>query len=564
MNYLKPTLIILAAACIYVLFAVPSLHEPLMGDSYVLPMHGEYLHDGKIYVPDHPPAYTVLISGIISAVGKNYQWYRLLGITGFIASLLLMYLITNKIAGSPKAAGLACFLYAINPMAIKGSLITDIDTTILTPILLLFMYFLFRYYGAMTVKRITVLGIIFAGALLCKLTTPFILIASIVVAYAIEGNFKKGFYYAMVISLIGSLCFMLFWGFFSTHYNLSFTYPFLYIKNLFINLNAYNQHAASSSSMIIRVVTRLALLISAPLMLWYGIITAQTITKIKTSNGNFFYRYLFFYSAMILIGYIFVGRITHSFPKYHYPFVSALCILLSLAYYRYASSENTGIPKWFYLLLSLLAIASLYYGVGDLLYLTDYYVREKLITTNETMSTILRYVSIKLLLYLMVIPCAYFVVQLFKRGLPFVNRVAVTLFICGISMNMATDLLQLRANYFTVYCYGGEITKGFYDHFKDKNLRRENVLATGDVWYLLGIRQRTTHRAWENHAAFVETVTIQKPDYIIYGISSNTLGQYQNIFNNKDIVAFLAECYDRNEYGSFTVLSRRKKECLNN
>jgi hypothetical protein len=117
--------------------------------------------------------------------------------------------------------------------------------------------------------------------------------------------------------------------------------------------------------------------------------------------------------------------------------------------------------------------------------------------------------------------------------------------------------MQLKAKYFTVYCYGGEIPGDFYDLFKGKALTAENVLSTGDIRYMLGIRKRTEHVIWNNRNVFVDTVNKIKPDYIIFGISSNTVDQYKNIFHNREINSFLDQYYTGSKYGSYTVLSKK-------
>ena len=203
--------------CIYLLFSLRSIHEPLLGDSYVLPWCAERLNRGEAFLSEHPALYINLLSALIGCGAHSPEGYRILGLAGFLLTLVLIVLVTRRLTREYLPGILAAFLYAINPMAIKGSFLTDIDTTVLPPLLLAFILPVLKYRESDELKAYVVLSVSFAVLLWAKLTTPFILLTALALYHFFRAEYARGAVRTGIIAAAGFVLFLATW----------FAYPYL-------------------------------------------------------------------------------------------------------------------------------------------------------------------------------------------------------------------------------------------------------------------------------------------------------------------------------------------------
>ncbi|HEY6041290.1 MAG TPA: hypothetical protein VIX58_04100, partial [Anaerolineae bacterium] len=142
----------------------------------------------------HPPLYVWLGSLAVRMGGYNLLALRVVGGLSFIATLLLIPLACHALIADPararRGALIAHVIYALHPLALQGSLLLDIDNTVFTPALLLFIITLARTEPSPAAVRIPAVGGAFALLLWTKLLpTPLILLASVLVSYALRRKY---------------------------------------------------------------------------------------------------------------------------------------------------------------------------------------------------------------------------------------------------------------------------------------------------------------------------------------------------------------------------------------
>ncbi|NQS99801.1 MAG: glycosyltransferase family 39 protein, partial [Candidatus Omnitrophica bacterium] len=132
-------------------FLISSIDKPLQADSIPFAKYVERSGHEEVYLW-HPPAYQNTLRFVGRVFGLKDQGLRWFGIACFLLTLGLIYRLSGP---------LACFLYATLPVAIQGSLILDIDNTVLTVLLLLFIWYFAKFYQQLSSKRALILGGLF-------------------------------------------------------------------------------------------------------------------------------------------------------------------------------------------------------------------------------------------------------------------------------------------------------------------------------------------------------------------------------------------------------------------
>ncbi len=111
----------------------------------------------QLVIP-HPPLYVALGAMFSTLAGDVISGMRLLGGLSFLATLYLIPLAVHAIAPAPQHAQTASLIavagWGVHPLAMQGSLLLDIDNTLLPPAMLTFLIALRLSEGQPLVKRI--------------------------------------------------------------------------------------------------------------------------------------------------------------------------------------------------------------------------------------------------------------------------------------------------------------------------------------------------------------------------------------------------------------------------
>lgn len=216
--------ILVSFFALYVFFSFSSWNEPIMGDQMYFVAAIKCLNDSATntfftfvfhgaFWTAHPPGYILLaraITGIAQIITPLTM--RFAGILLFCVSLVLMYLLMMRLlkdlAGARSIALFSCFLYAVNPLVIRGSLLIDIDGTVLNAALLLLMNVLARIPLCASLGHYVLAGVSCALALWCKLPGPLIFFASTIAYFLLQRDFKKTGRIIFIAAIGGTIFFV--------------------------------------------------------------------------------------------------------------------------------------------------------------------------------------------------------------------------------------------------------------------------------------------------------------------------------------------------------------------
>lgn len=178
----------------------------------------------------HPPLYIYMLGAHIKAFGFSENTVRSFGLVCTLITALLTAILGSRVSLSRSWVFLPIFvaLYLSNPYTIANTTLPDIDQSILPPLMVLYLIYLFDN------KRDRFLVTVFFILLWSKLTTPLALIPfSILYWYfqgkSISGAVLRGFR----VFGIGALVFLLSYWVYCELTNLPFSYTFGFLLHSF-------------------------------------------------------------------------------------------------------------------------------------------------------------------------------------------------------------------------------------------------------------------------------------------------------------------------------------------
>jgi hypothetical protein len=296
-------------------------------------------------------------------------------------------------------------------------------------------------------------------------------------------------------------------------------------------------------------------MMSLPLLALFFTGVIQRITIYVRTRTTIPADYLMITALIMFFGYLFVGNLSHSFPKYHYPFVALCCVCTALWLEPLLTSVSVS------RILSALALsaglAGLYYVLcGDLLFTTDYLVRQTMIEQPAALPALLTTIAKKLCWYTL-IPIILYAAwhTLWGRTAPYPTWIGAAL-VCAIGATLATNVLQFQAPYGTVYCYGNTAPLELRTFLQNEKAQGHIILATGETHYLIGSKVRTQQRIWDNPEVFLRTLKEGPVDCVVWGIATNTVDQYHRVFADPAVRTYLQTYYEQKHFDAYTVQRR--------
>jgi hypothetical protein len=158
----------------------------------------------------HPPAYLYSLAVTAKLFGTGTIPMRATSLVWFLLSLVVICRIAGLLLGKGapvllKAVPIALIL--MTPLLMQGGLYLDIDNTSLCFAILLLLWLYLQDPDTLSPRRLGLLALAFAFALASKLTTPYMLIASIAVYQLLRRQPIRAFVQAGVIGVGGSAVF---------------------------------------------------------------------------------------------------------------------------------------------------------------------------------------------------------------------------------------------------------------------------------------------------------------------------------------------------------------------
>lgn len=572
-----PAIFILSFFAAYLIFALSSLHKPLMADEIFFASDADRLQYGEIYVA-HPPPYHDILRFLVRIFGFSHENLRLFGIFSFFLAIYLIYFIGKEVSkgqeNNKNIGLLACFLYAVHPMAIQGSLILDIDNTILTVFLAFFILYFTKTYRDLTFKSYIFLGLLFFASLGAKFTTPFALILAMLLFYCFNRQAKTAAFAALLIGIIGIGLFLLSWAIYSSLYDLSFLSVFK--RSLSVLFSSFSFAGNFAFAELLKRAARLFLWIGPFLLALSLIVVIQRLRNYHQKKILEIVDFCLIYIGILFFGYLLIGGISFQFPKYQFPLLSILTIIAANFIYKLdfeARKQNL-------LLYGIVIIFFISYNMifgKDLLYLFNYTLREALVFTPLEVSNVTKDILLNFSLSLIPFILTFMIIKVAHKRYNLLRTIVLSLLIVTISSNLSLNIIQAKANYSTAYCYGRDIREmkameGFLKEVKRTSSEGAIIMGPEDILYEAKIlsavdtfngpesylRQYQYDVIGSDRTKFIEAITDQRVACVAYSISWNTISAYENIFFHEDVWKILQDNYEPKQIGTYTVWLRRK------
>ena len=568
-NFLNKNIILALSLLIFLTFAVLSIRTPIMADEVIFvvsheinnPSIPKLLGSAWSSPHPHPHLYDILLAVFFKFLGRGAVSARLVGILCFLATLALTYYLVKEIfkdrENNRLIGALACLLFAINPLAIQGAILLDIENTILTTLLTLFIFCFVRFYKSSTAKRLILLGAVFGITLWAKLTTPLVFILIIPAFYALEGQFKRGILYTFVISVIGLGLFSSSWWLYCRIYNIPFLMPFRTTIGEFLGL----QSVGGLSDVLTYWAKRsmdVTLWIS-PFLLLLGIVAVgRRIKRLWLEKKASFVDLLVMYVLLIFVVYIFTGGTRFGIPRHHFAMLPILSIIVVALIFELVPDIKKKQLLFFGGIMLLLIGYNIAF-VGDLIYNSRIPFKEALIE-NSSVKPALMGLAFRFLLYLLPLIAIFPIAKLSTNRNNYLRTTILYMLTMIIAASLSLDILQARAEYQTLYCYG---EKGVMEvvNFLDKKVPPDKtIVAPHGITYNYNLRNHnsphTTKDIWNDKESLKNLISNQRTGAVVYGVSSNTVYQFREIFRDESIHTFLQAHFVKEEIGSYTVWLR--------
>lgn len=555
---------ILGCFMLYIFFSFPSWHEPVMGDEATVgiwikefnnkAVYDYFIREGdKLFGMWHPPAYPYLASFVGKFTAINESTIRTIGVVSFLISVILIYAIAysffRKYGEKEPMAILSCLIYTLNPLAVKGSLLIDIDVIMNVAVLAFILALVRCRYRENSRKELFVCIALFTATLCIKLSTPVILMMAILTYQLMRRDWGR-LLFTLKIAAAGVFSAFIIGSIYYRANNMDF-FSILTVPLSVGNYIPLIKSPGKEGWLVLARNIWSPFMWCSPAFIILGIIGIWKSLKTHVEDNFFMSPVLFaFYGLLIFVIYMFVGGVTHSFPKYHYAITPVFSVLAAGVIIRNIKSDKSFIIKTA-ILVSAFVLYDIYF-VKDPIYLVSYTLKEAVISGNggSVLAVAMEWTA-RIALLLLTIPIALLFYMKRKIRGAFVSA----LFASMLAFNISMLLIQRAAPYNTVYCYGASGVKETSGFVMSNTSPDDIILAPSEILFLSdrNLRSYGMGNAIRSKDAFLNMLYEGRVNCIVYGITGNTAEQYKRIFCTEEIKSFLGKKYSRHDIGSYTV-----------
>ncbi|MBL7196681.1 MAG: glycosyltransferase family 39 protein [Candidatus Omnitrophica bacterium] len=532
---------------IYLFLVFPFVGRPLVVDEVHFARYARVPWSFANLGPGgHPTFYIDILSFLSQVFGVNGSNLRIVGILCFLLNLVLIYKLSQEIFKNKIRGILASLIFALHPMAIQGSMILDIDNTVLTVLLMFTCLYYARNIKNFNLNNCIFLTLLFFACLWAKLGTPFILMASLILFHIFKGERKRAIQ-IFFISMAAILLFLLVWKMDSVICNFHFSAVFGRVFSV-VNKGLSGVSLPKIQELLLRML-RITLWIGPYFIFFWVVIIVRHFSSIifKKEQLNFNHL-LIIYSISIFVFYILIGGTMFGFARYQYPMLPILSIIIANAI---LSLDLKNFKKYF-ILYGILGIVFVFVSnifCGDLLYQVNYVLRKIAIFSPQQLPIFYKDFAKRMILYFLPFILGILLIRLVIRKeawLRIFSFVAITFILLN---NFSFDLYLRGTKYFTTYCYGRDIsdfkrTVEFCKGVVKKN-KKAIVIGPEDVLYAAGIDNVFGYETfWNNRDKFLQIAKDKRVTAIIYNLSYNALFSYRQIFFNPAVKTALKKDYE--------------------
>lgn len=483
----------------------------------------------------HPTLYSNILAASFKIFGVHEWSARMVSVIFTLLTLLVIYLIMKHLAFSNFSKVLAISIFLFNPLVVQGSLLVDIDNSVLMFFVALFVYAYVKLDREKP-KNLLLLGILFATALWAKIPTPPVLILSILVFHALNKEYKKGLLESIAIGLVGGMVFLATWFLYCNLFDLPFLQPF--IHNIgYVGVGTNKIHFLLTHLWGFKNI----LFWATPFFILLMFIVSISRAKIYLKNRKLeAIDFLVIVGLLIFLEYLIVGSYQAAdFPRYFIPMMPMFSI--ALAGYFERVKELTRKDLYAVVFVSMIII------VYSILVLKDPLLIDRIIFNTSAIYKIVEETAVVTALYLLPFVISYAIFRALKVKTAFMLSIIVPLLMCGVYI----DAIQVKADYATCYFYGERGMKETVDYLSPRIDDNDAVIARKDVTYYLRVKE--FYRLSKNPEELEKLIESKDVKYIIINKEGyfSTL-KYAEVFELID-----SKCKLEKEFGDFKIYTVR-------
>jgi len=546
---------------IYAIVAANSIGKPLVADewgnysaaeSIILTGKPELFGEDKGLLLGHPPLYPYIVAFFFKLFGIGSVQARFAGVAFFVLNLILVYFMSRNLYPKNRLAHLIALLFfGLSPLVVQGSLMIDIDQTLLTFSVTLFLYYFIKSDEWSMKKRILTVALGFFLVMWSKLSIPPVLLFSMAVYYMSKKEYARGTIEILGILFIGSGLFLLSWWFYCNNLGFMkyFFTPFVYIFCAFFKLQI---KGSLFQKLIAGGITLFRMsLWTSPFLLLLSICAmgkqSMLILKEKIVPRDFM---LTIFAFAVLVGYLFVGGLSYGFPKTQSVAMPALAVLIAGNLPWSLKDERRNLTKLAIILVFVLLFFLV--AVGDIIYLVHYLMKEALIYNFRWG---FEYLILPLLSYAVTPFLVLGIIYLFFYHWRFIHKLLMVLAITTLAANLSLNALQAKADYITTAEYGGRDKNQLIYFLKGVLKQDDIVFSTSEIIYDVKSKKSPpiAQKTWNDPEEFLRFVREKEPRVIVYGIPLNAIEQFKKTLLNPLVLEFLQGHYKKIDIGSYTV-----------
>lgn len=417
----------------------------------------------------HPTLYINLLALIYKVFGKGELVARLFGVINYFVSVLLIILISRLLFKKENKGFLigvtAACLCLINPLLVRGSVIVDIDTTVLVSCILVFIFLAVKSFMHPAKFDVLYLSLVFALCVWAKETALVLVIPTVFFYLLLSENRKqKAMWLKWAgIFLLGFSIFYISWWVYCRLLNLPSTFPIEY--TIFSKMGRY-----LFSGLYPRIATlRNNIFWLSPFLFLLFVMICQMRFKIflrlkKIDAIDF----LVIMGIWVLVFYTLILPTT-VIPKYVFILVPLFSISVAATLFEIPISLNN---RAIFFIISIFLACFIYYLklIPDPLLV----LLNKQAILPSFWENILQN---KILVILIYAAPLFFSNVLFKKILNYngINALTVSAFVLFASSCLPLVITQSLSNYATFYHYGERGLKEAI-HYAKKNINKNEIL----------------------------------------------------------------------------------------
>lgn len=472
----------------------------------------------------HPTTYVDILALIIKIFGESIIFLRGFGILMAVLSSFLVYKLAKLLVHGEKGekiALLSMFIFLINPLTIKSSLLIEINATVLMPSILLFIHFFIKLNQSNRAIDLFFLGFLMGLVILSKFEGFIFLFPSIILFYYLKNGIRTSFLKTSFISIVGWILFLFSWVFISKIQSVPFFAPFKHNFYTMLFL-PFDFNLIKKISYMVWTAKNLFFWTTPTFLLLFFFLAIKRLLNLIKTKKMITLDFLFLFMVILISLSILRGADAYGFPKYFIIGVPFLAIIISnfiindgyisiLIHFIFSRkltfiSILTALFLFNFFILKDPFISHNLFWVSDISFENN--LNNYIISNLEGILFFLPLIFLFLLFVILYKHTSKF--YFFKRSFVF------SCFILLIFNFIYIDSIQSGARYQTTYAYGQTGLENTINFLEKDATSNDIILARGDISYYTKLKNYNYYPfILMNNQEFDKLIVNKKLKYII-------------------------------------------------